>query len=200
MKLTEQESRQIREKIQEKYGKVAATASGCFRYPTGREGLMGLGYPPEYWQDLPGELVGSFCGVANPFALGPLPPGARVLDVGSGAGLDALVAARQVGSVGRVAGIDLTAEMVATARGFATRLGLVNAAFQQAGAESLPFADGQFDLVLSNGVINLTLDKARAVAEIFRVLHAGGQVRLADMMLVEDLPPERQDRIENWFQ
>ncbi len=200
MQPTAEEANQVRKKIQEKYAQVADAARGCFRYPTGEEGLKGLGYPPEAWQDLPGELVASCCGVANPFALGPLPPGAGVLDVGCGAGLDALLAARQVGPAGRVAGIDLTREMVAKARAFAAQLGLAHAAFEQAPAESLPFKDAQFDVVISNGALNLTLDKARAMAEIFRVLRSGGRVRLADMVLVAELPAERQDRLENWYQ
>ncbi len=197
MQLTPKEAASVRKKIKEKYARVAAAADGCFRYPTGAAGLRGLGYPVEDWQDLPAELVASYCGVANPFALGPLPAGAAVLDVGCGAGLDALVAARQVGGRGRVAGCDLTFAMVRKAPASAASVGLEHTTFLLADAEALPFADSRFDAVLSNGALNLTLNKVRALAEIFRVLKPGGQARLADMVLIAELPPERRDRLDN---
>lgn len=200
MQLTEEDIRLIRDRIKEKYAGVAATASGCFRYPTGAAGLTGLGYPPELWQDLPAGLVESYCGVGNPFAPGPLPPGAAVLDVGCGSGLDAMVAARQVGPRGRVAGIDLTWEMVAKAQDQARRLGLAGMSFAQAEAEALPFRAACFEVVISNGAINLSLDKVKTLTEIHRVLKPGGSVRLADMILVAELPLERRHRVENWYQ
>lgn len=198
--LSEQEKSLIREKIQEKYDRVAVSPGGCFRYPTGREGISALGYPPELWEDWPESLLSSFCGVGNPFSLGPLRPGEAVLDVGCGAGFDALVAARLVGPQGRVAGIDVTPRMVERAKEHRRRLNLAQAAFQMGEAEALPFPDKDFDVVISNGVLNLTLDKEKAVREIYRVLKPGGRVMLADMVLVEALPPERERKIENWYQ
>lgn len=198
--LTEQEKGLIREKIQEKYERVAASPEGCFRYPTGREGIEKLGYPVELWEDFPEELLASFCGVGNPFSLGVIKPGQSVLDIGCGAGFDVFVAARLVGPQGRAVGIDVTLRMVEKAKEHLSRLGLKQAAIQMGEAEALPFPDKDFDVVISNGVLNLTLDKDKALRDIFRVLKPGGRLMLADMVLVETLPPEREKKIENWFQ
>ncbi len=198
--LSEQEKGLIREKIQEKYERVAASAGGCFRYPTGREGIEKLNYPPELWQDFPEELLASFCGVGNPFSLGVIEPGQSVLDIGCGAGFDVFAAARLVGSQGRVVGIDVTLRMVETAKEHLSHLGLKQVAFQMGDAEVLPFPDKDFDAVISNGVLNLTLDKEKAVGEIYRVLKPGGLLMVADMVLMEALPPEREKKIENWYQ
>jgi arsenite methyltransferase len=198
--LTDQEKGLIREKIQEKYARVAASPAGCFRYPTGREGIEKLGYPPELWIDFPEELLASFCGVGNPFSLGHIEPGEAVLDIGCGAGLDVFVAARLAGPQGRVVGIDVTLRMVDKAKEHLSRLGLKQVAFQMGEAEALPFPDKDFDVVISNGVLNLTLDKDKAVREIFRVLKPGGWLWMADMVLVEALPPEREQKVENWYQ
>ncbi len=199
-KLTEQEKSLIREKIQEKYDRVAASPSGCFRYPVGREGIITLGYPPELWQDFPETLLASYCGVGNPFSLGPIQPGEAVLDIGCGAGFDVFVAAKLVGSQGRVVGIDVTLRMVEKAKEHLSRLALTNVSFQIGEAEALPFPDKDFDAVISNGVLNLALDKDKAVKEIYRVLKPGGRALLADMVLVESLPPEREQKIDNWYQ
>jgi len=198
--LTQQEKDLIRVKIKEKYDRVSLSPGGCFRYPTGQEGISALGYPPELWQDLPDSLLGSFCGVGNPFGLGPIHPGEAVLDIGCGAGFDVFVAAKLAGPQGRVVGIDVTHGMVAKAEEHLKRLHLAQVAFQLGEAEALPFPDRDFDVVISNGVLNLALDKEKAVQEIYRVLKPGGRVMLADMVLVEALPPERERRIENWYQ
>lgn len=198
--LTDQEKTLIREKIQEKYAQVAAGAPSCFRYPTGAEGAQILGYPPDLWQDFPEGLINSFCGVGNPFSLGPINEGDAVLDIGCGAGFDACVAARLAGPSGRVAGIDATSRMIDRARENLALLGLANVAFEVAEAEAIPFPDAHFQVVISNGVYNLALDKVRALAEAYRVLKPGGRFMVADMVLVQALPPERDQRIENWYQ
>jgi arsenite methyltransferase len=199
--MTESDLLTVRQGIKEKYDRVAATgADGCFRYPTGQAGMELQGYPPEIVKDLPPEVLAVFCGVGNPFSLGPLHPGEAVLDIGCGAGVDSLVAAHLVGAGGRVVGLDITPAMVERARGNQARLGLANLTFQVGEAEALPFPDAEFDAVISNGVFNLTLNKAKALQEAHRVLKPGGRFMVADMVLVAALPPENRDKVENWFQ
>lgn len=200
--LTEQEKALIRQGIKEKYVQVAQAASGCcFKYPTGEEAMRLQGYPLDLLKDFPKPVLDSFCGVGNPFDLGPIREGEAVLDIGCGAGVDTLVAARMVGPEGRVVGLDVTAEMIERAR---TNLSLVpsftNVSFQTGEAESLPFADNEFEVIISNGVFNLALNKEQALNEAHRVLKPGGRLLLADMILVADLPPEQAGKVENWYQ
>ncbi len=200
-KLTAAEIRRIRTSVEEKYTQVATAGPGCcFNYPTGKEGMKKQGYPLELIEDFPEELLAAFCGVGNPFSLGPLYPGDAVLDIGCGAGVDSLVAARLVGEGGRVVGIDITPAMIEQARDHLARLGWPQVSFQEGEAEALPFPDADFDVVISNGVFNLSLDKARALEEVHRVLKPGGRFMLADMVLVATLPPDLSDKVENWYQ
>jgi len=199
--LTATEIQQVRQGIKDKYDRVAAAGTGgCFQYPTGKAGMELQGYAPEVLQYFPLEVLAAFCGVGNPFSLEPLNSGDAVLDIGCGAGVDSLVAGHLVGAGGRVVGIDVTPAMIEKARAHQARLGLANVTFQVADAEALPFPDNDFDAVISNGVFNLTLNKAKALAEVHRVLKPGGRLLLADMVLVAALPPELSDKVENWYQ
>ncbi len=199
--MTEPEILKVRQGIKAKYDRVAAAGTGgCFQYPTGKAGMDLQGYPSEVIGDFPPEVLADFCGVGNPFSLGPLNPGDAVLDIGCGAGVDSLVAARLVGTGGRVAGLDVTPAMIERARAHQARLGLVNVTFQVGEAEALPFPDHDFDAIISNGVFNLTLNKEKALKETHRVLKPGGRLMLADMVLVAALPPEMAGKVDNWFQ
>src|SRR5439155_25065205 len=131
----------------------------------------------------PDAAVDSFAGVANPWALGRLDPGMTVLDLGSGAGTDSLVAAQMVGAEGHVTGIDMTPEMLARARGAAAAMGATNVEFVEADAERLPLPDESFDVVISNGVVDLIPDKDAVFAELYRVLVPGGRLQIADVTL-----------------
>ena len=179
----------IRQGIAEKYRKVAASPAGLFRYPTGEESARTLGYPAALLQGVPPTIRERFVGVGNPFGLGPIGPGEAVLDLGCGAGLDAMVAAQLVGPTGRVVGIDLSPEMLAVASAALAETPYTWVSFRQGEVEALPFPDTSFDVVLSNGVLNLVPDKPRAVREIYRVLRPGGHLQACDIGLVGDEPP-----------
>lgn len=146
---------------------------------------------------MPGTAVESFAGVANPFSLGRLEPGEHVLDLGSGAGTDSLVAAQMVGEEGRVVGIDMTPEMLAKARRAAGEMGAENVEFVEAEAERLPF-DASFDVVISNGVIDLIPDKDEVFAELFRVLRPGGRIQVADVTIQQPVSEEGRRKIDLW--
>ncbi len=196
--LTAQDRQRIEESIRGKYLKVAASPEGLFRYPTGRAGLEALGYDPDMVRDLPEPVAAAYCGVGNPFTLGPIHEGEAILDIGCGAGVDSIMAAKLAGPSGAVTGIDLVPEMLARARENARLAGVDNVTFQESSAEQLPFPDKSFDVVISNGVFNLVVDKVKALGEVFRVLKPGGQFMLADQVLAGELPQETRARVENW--
>jgi arsenite methyltransferase len=179
----------LRAGIADKYRKVAVSPQGLFRYPTGEVSARGLGYPPDLVARVPGCVRERFVGVGNPFALGPIRPGDAVLDLGCGAGLDALVAAEIVGPTGRVVGVDLSPEMLAVAERGRAEADLPNVEFREAGVEHLPLGNGTFDVALSNGVLNLIPDKPAALREVLRVLKPGGRLQACDIGLVGDEPP-----------
>lgn len=196
--LTRQDKQRIEEGIRQKYLKAAASPEGLFQYPTGRAGLEALDYAPDMVRDLPEAVAASYCGVGNPFLLGPIHEGEAILDIGCGAGVDSIIAASLVGPSGSVTGIDLVPEMLARASENARLAGLDNVTFQESSAEQLPFPDNSFDMVISNGVFNLVVDKVKALSEVFRVLKPGGRFLLADQVLAGELPKETKTRVENW--
>lgn len=196
--LTSQDRKRIEEGIRGKYTKVSDSPEGLFQYPTGRAGLEALNYDSELIQALPDSAVASYCGVGNPFTLGVIRKGEAVLDIGCGAGIDTIVAAMMVGPEGSVAGIDMVPEMLARARENLRMTDLKNVIFEEAYGEKLPFADGGFDVVISNGVFNLIPDKAKALSEVVRVLKPGGRLMMADQILVGELPSEIKARVASW--
>lgn len=195
---TFEDRKRIKEGIGAKYRKVAATPEGSFNYPTGRAGLEGQDYEPKILKVLPDEVQASYCGVGNPFSLGPIHKGETVLDVGCGAGVDTLVAALLVGPEGKAVGIDLTPEMLDRARENLKKTSLSNVSFQEGSAEELPFESDAFDVAISNGVFNLVPDKPRALRELFRVLKPEGRLMLADQVLVGQLPAGTETMVQSW--
>ena len=184
--------------IKKTYAQVSAEPEADFIFPTGRAWAADLGYPQDLLARVPESSAESFAGVANPFSLGPLDDGEQVLDLGSGAGTDSLVAAQMVGPDGRVVGIDMTPEMLAKARAGAAALKLENVEFVEGEAEQLPFGDESFDVVISNGVIDLIPDKDAVFAELFRVLRPGGRLQVADVTIQQPVSEEGRRKIDLW--
>ncbi|HEX5582281.1 MAG TPA: methyltransferase domain-containing protein [Gaiella sp.] len=187
----------LKSEIKKTYASVSEEPERDFVFPTGRAWADDLGYPAEL-ANVPESAAESFAGVANLWELGRLDPGERVLDLGSGAGTDSLIAAQMVGERGRVTGIDMTAEMVAKARAAAAEAGLANVEFVAGEAESLPFADESFDIVISNGVIDLIPDKDAVYAELQRVLVPGGRLQIADVTIQNPVSEEGRRNIDLW--
>jgi SAM-dependent methyltransferase len=175
--------------IKKTYARVSEEPEEDFIFPTGRAWVLDLGYPPELVERLPEAAAESFAGVANPFALGTLQ---------RGAGTDSLVAAQMVGADGTVTGLDMTPEMLRKARAAAAEMGATNVAFIEGEAESLPFEDGSFDVVISNGVIDLAPDKDAVFSEIHRVLRPGGRIQIADVTIQNPVSEEGRRKIDLW--
>ena len=164
----------LREAISEEYKVVADSPGQGFHFHTGRQLARILDYAEEWLANVPEASIESFAGTGNPFSLGNLLPGEQVVDVGSGAGIDSLIASKMVGTEGRVVGVDMTLAMLEKARQSAKVVAALNVGFKEGYMEHLPVADGWADVVISNGVLNLTPDKTSALAEMYRVLMPGG--------------------------
>jgi SAM-dependent methyltransferase len=184
--------------VGQRFARVARSPDREQKFPVGPASAKRLDYDPQEIDALPPSVTESFCGVGNPLALGEVRPGQTVLDLGSGPGLDSLLAARRVGPTGKVVGVDLCPEMVEKARRNASLLGLNNAKFMHAGIEKLPLLDASVDVVISNGVFNLCPDKPAVLAEAFRVLRPGGRLQMADNLLHDDVAPEEVARKGEW--
>jgi len=193
-----EDRKRIEEGLRQKYVQVAISPEGKFQYPTGKAGLKGQDYNPAILNSLPDDVLSSYCGVGNPFSLGPINEGETVLDVGCGAGVDSLIAATMVGPNGKVVGIDLIPEMLERANKNLQLTTFLNVRFEKASAEHLPFPDASFDAVISNGVINLISDKLKALKEGHRVLKPFGRLMMADQVLTVDLPGDAESMVANW--
>lgn len=191
---------QIHQEIQEKYNKAAISAEGLFGYPTGIKGLMAQNYDSELVQSLPPEVTESFCGVGNPFAIHPVASGERLLDIGSGGGLDLIVGSKLVGRNGYVCGIDMTREMVKRARQNLTLANVTNGEVKEVDSEIIPYEDNSFQVVISNGVINLSTVKLKLFIEICRVLAPGGRLQFADIIIEKSLPAAMEGDPGGWAQ
>ena len=188
----------LRAAIQEEYAEVAASPLKGFHFHTGRFLAARLGYPAERVDPLPEPAVESFAGVGNPFSWGDLNPGETVVDLGSGAGFDALLAAGMVGPDGRVIGVDMTPAMLEKARRNAELVGLGNVEFREGYLEALPVADEAADVVISNDVINLCPDEAAVLGETFRVLKPGGRIQVSDIVVATPVPDGAKQDIALW--
>ena len=184
--------------VVERFTNIATSPATEQKFPVGPQSAKRLGYDAAEIDALPPSVTESFCGVGNPLSLGEPRPGQTVLDLGCGAGLDTLHAARRVGLAGRCIGIDMTAAMIEKARKNAAAAGVGNVEFRQAEIERLPVDDGSVDLVISNGVFNLSTDKPRVLSEVFRVLRSGGRLQMADVLLEPQVTPEEAAKKGAW--
>jgi arsenite methyltransferase len=188
----------LREAIREEYAEVADSPEKGFHFHTGRPLARMLEYADEWLEGLPESSIESFAGTGNPFSLGELRPGERVVDVGCGAGIDSLIAAKKVGPEGRVIGVDMTPSMLEKARQGAKEAGLRNVEFREGYAEALPVEDGWADVVISNGVLNLMPDKAAALEEMSRVLKPNGRLQIGDILVQKAVPESAKRKIDLW--
>jgi len=195
--LSPERAADIRSAVKAKYREVAAQPEGKFPYPTGSESALKLGYDPLWLSRIPANVLRRFVGVGNPFKIRAPRPGDRVLDAGCGCGMDTLIAALLAGFQGQAVGIDLTKEMLDLAR-VAASSGIGNVEFKEGSIEALPFEDASFDLVISNGVLNLIPNKAAAFSEIARVLRPEGALAAADLLVVETIPQEILANTDAW--
>jgi arsenite methyltransferase len=189
---------ELRKEVREKYREVAQDPAAEYHFHTGRAHALRLGYPATPLDQLPEEACEAFAGVGNPFFWGGARPGERVVDLGSGAGMDTFLAALWVGPAGRVIAVDMTPQMLERGRALAERLGLANVEFREGFIEDLPVEDDWADIVISNGVINLCPDKLGVYRQIHRVLRPGGRMTVADICLERPVPEEALRDIDLW--
>lgn len=188
----------LREEVKDKYRDVALDPHGEFHFHTGRPLAKRLGYDDTMVGAMPDAAVESFAGVGNPFSLRPLEVGERVVDIGSCGGFDCFMAAQMVGPSGQVIGIDMTQEMLDKSRSTAQAMGLDQVEFREGIVEEMPVADGQVDVVISNGVINLCADKEGVFSEIWRILRPGGVLQFADIANGQPVPEAAVSNIDLW--
>ena len=192
----------LRDQVRSRYAEAAtaliagATNTGLLRAasccgpsgPVGLDDTFGAGlYGADEQSELPAEAIAASLGCGNPTAVADLHPGERVLDLGSGGGIDVLLSARRVGPDGFAYGIDMTDEMLALAQANKAKAGATNIEFRKGTIEDIPLADASIDVVISNCVINLSVDKPTVLAEIFRVLVPGGRIGISDVVAEDDL-------------
>jgi arsenite methyltransferase len=181
------------------YSAVSTMPQAEHPFPVGGAFAASLGYPVDLLADLPGTAVDAFAGVSNVAIFAEIAVGAVVLDVGCGAGLDSLIAARRTGPTGRVIGLDFSQIMLERAGHAAHDAGLHHVDFQQADAEQIPLRDATVDIALVNGIFNLNPARQEIFNELARVVKPGGAVYTAEIILREPLPPEEQADETNWF-
>lgn len=189
---------ELRQEIKKEYTNVALDPNKGYHFHTGRRLAGLLGYDETLYAGLPESNIASFAGTGNPFSVGPIHPGEIVVDIGSGAGFDSLIASRLVGPTGRVIGFDMTPEMIKKALEGAAEMGITNADFREGLAESLPLPDDYADVVISNGVLNLTLDKTETLREWHRVLKPGGRLQVGDILVERPVPADALEDISLW--
>jgi SAM-dependent methyltransferase len=190
---------ELRAAVRDRYSAVATEPRHGYSFRVGREFAEALGYPSDLLATVPDSAIEAFTGVATPIFMADLRPGESVVDLGCGAGLDLVLAARIVGDAGSVTGVDMAPAMVARARQTIDGAGLTNARVFEARVESLPLEPASVDCAIANGILNLSPDKGEVLREVGRVLKPGGRFILAETTLRHELPPDSVTSIEDWF-
>lgn len=199
LQLMDMSAQEVRKAVGQHYGRVASAPGERAPFPFGRDFAEAVGYPPDLLDTLPATASASFAGVAHLWQCLELQPGQTVIDLGCGAGLDTLIAARQVGPEGQVTGVDFSAEMATLARTNVTAAGVSNVTVSESPVESIPLESGSLDAALANGIFNLSPEKERVVAEIARLLRPGGHLNAAEIVLTEDIPYGERATLDDWF-
>lgn len=189
----------LRAKVNGAYSAAATRPEQKHPFPIGRELAENLEYPSEVLDDVPYPSVEAFAGVSNVSLFAELPVGATVLDLGCGAGMDSIIAARRVGPTGRVTGIDFSEAMLTRARAAKELANLPYLQFQQGNAEYLPLADESIDVALVNGIFNLNPKRKEVFSELVRVLRPQGRAYVAELILTRPLPEGDHASESNWF-
>ncbi len=189
---------ELRQAISKEYEAVAKNPEQGFHFHTGRRLTRILGYADEWLEGIPESSIESFAGTGNPFSIGEISLGERVVDIGCGAGIDSLVAAKKVGSEGRVIGVDMTEAMLDKARRSSNEAGFNQVEFRHGHIENLPVPDGWADVVISNGVLNLTPDKKATLREMARVLNPKGRLQIGDILVQKKVPDSAKSKIDLW--
>ncbi len=189
---------ELRQAISKEYEAVAKNPEQGFHFHTGRRLTRILGYADEWLEGIPESSIESFAGTGNPFSIGEISLGERVVDIGCGAGIDSLVAAKKVGSEGRVIAVDMTEAMLDKARRSSKEAGFNQVEFRHGHIENLPVPDGWADVVISNGVLNLTPDKKATLREMARVLNPKGRLQIGDILVQKKVPDSAKSKIDLW--
>lgn len=192
------DKKELENAVQEMYEEVASFPDQEFHFPTGKNSCLNLGYPGEELEAVPDSAIDPFAGVGYPFLADTIRKGDTVVDIGSGSGLDAIIAALKTGPDGQVWGIDITPAMIKKARENIKKTDLDNIQIIEGRAIDIPLNDESMNVVTSNGVINLVPDKKKAFEEIYRILKPGGHIQISDIVLTKPVSEKSKSNAQLW--